>query len=143
MLNAKINLDEVVHLIPITEDLFTKYRIVNELAGMSLEVNPLLNPKKEELKNIPIINWDKEDFKDKTHTEIELVLAEKEKEFENLLQIEIVKALNLDLKEGFNIFFGDSYICKDSDNFVIHYDAELCEFDRDEYYEDVINDILE
>lgn len=143
MLKAKLNLDGVEHFISITDDLFTKYRIMNELAGMSLEVNPLLHPKKEELKDIPIIYWDKEDFNDKTHTEIELVLADKEKEFQNLFQIEIVKDLKINLKEGFNIYFMDSYNCDDNDNYVIHYDAELCEFNRDEYFDDVIDAILE
>lgn len=142
MLKAKIKLDEVEYLIPITEDLFTKYRIMNELASMSLEVNPMLNPSKKELESLPYIYWDKEDFNNKTHTEIQLVLAEKEKEFEDLFQIEIVKVLNLNLKEGFNIYFADSYICNDEDDYVISYDAELCEFNREEYFDDVIYDIL-
>ena len=142
MLNAKIKLNEVEHLIPITEDLFTKYRITNELASMSLEVNPMLHPQKKELEGLPYVYWNKEDFTNKTHTEIELVLADKEKEFQNQFQSEIVKALKIKLKKGFNIYFMDSYNCEDSDNYVIHYEAELCEFNRDDYFEDVIYDIL-
>ena len=138
---ARINLESKTHLIPISDELFTKYRIMEELACMALETEPIMNCK-DELKEVPIIYWKKSDLRNDENDDINKILLTKEEEFENEFQDAIVKELGLKLLENQNIFFGDAYRVKDSDSFVLDYEIELeDDFDRKLYFQDHLNAI--
>lgn len=138
MKKAKITLKKYTFIINISDELAYKNRIIDELAGMSLENNPLLNPRKE-LHDIPIIYWPKEDFSNKTHTDIEKILLEKEEEYQNLFQEEIVNQLGLQLKKKRWIYFGDEYKVSDKDDFVIDCEIRISKGNRHDYFQDKLD----
>lgn len=138
---GRINLEGKIHLIPISDELFTKYRIMEELASMALETEPIMNCK-DELKEVPIIYWEQSDLRNDENDDINKILLTKEAEFQNEFQDAIVKELGLKLIKNQNIFFGDAYKVKDSDSFVLDYEIELeHNFDRKHYFQDQLNAI--
>lgn len=91
-------------VIELNEEEYKKYRIIEELASMAIESNPLLNAR-EELKNVPLVYWKEEDFESEENEKINEILDGKNVEFEGIL----TDKLDLDLKDGEGIYFGDFY----------------------------------
>jgi hypothetical protein len=102
--------------INIYDELEYKHRIIEELAGMSLENDPVLNCK-EELKGIPLVYWSKEAWENKTHTEINEILEKKEEEFDELLSELIIEQMpEFKTKEGDYLCFHEFYNTSKEDN---------------------------
>lgn len=93
-----------ITIIELTEEEHKKYRIIEELACMSLETYPLLNPK-EENKGKPFILWNSEDFENEENNKINEILDQKNKEFEDILS----EKLGLSKEEKDSVFFGDQF----------------------------------
>ena len=126
---AKIFLNDKINFIEVDEDLYYKSRIINELATMALEKSPMLHPK-EELKNVPYIFWNTDDFEDEEENKIQAILEVKEEEFNNLLYKEVIKQLKLKLKKKQYLYMFEDYQINAEDKakgIVIACSIEICE----------------
>lgn len=111
---AKLDYKGKSFIIDITDDLDYRYRIINELSGMAIERNPMLQPKKE-LINVPFIEWDSKDLYDDEEEKIQEIILKHEDEFNTLFEPLVIKGLNIKLKGKEGIWFGDSYSISDED----------------------------
>ena len=115
-------------IIDITEEIDYRYRIIEELATMAMERNPMLNVK-EELKNVPYVFWAKEDLYDTEEEKIQEIFEIREEELHNILELILAKVLNVDLTKKF-IWFGDNYHQTEDEkkeNITIHWEIEICD----------------
>ena len=153
MKKAKITLTGgEVSIIDITEDIDYRFRIIEELSGMSLENNPVLHPK-DHLKDLPLIYWNPDDFTNETHEKIEEILRQRELEFEEIFSKHILEKLGITLKEDEFVFFGDSYLItpeEQEQGITIHYEITIEDVsnyqleikEEIEKNEDIINNLV-
>lgn len=115
------------NIIEITDEIDQRWRIIEELAAMSLETFPMLHPK-EGKEKIPFVEWSEEDFENEENTKINEVLEKKEEEFTAIFSKLIIEKLNLKLKKNQMIFFGDSKRIlpeEKVENICIHQEIEI------------------
>lgn len=142
MKKAKIKFSNgTTNVIDITEDIDYRFRIIEELSGMSMENNPVLHPK-DHLKDLPLIYWNPDDFTNETHEKIEEVLKQRELEFEEIFSKHILEKLGITLKENEFFYFGDSYLItkeEEEQGITIHYEITI--EDVSNYYVNIVDDI--
>ena len=104
---ARITFKKRTELVLINEDLFKRYRIIEELSLMAMEVSPFNNIPDED-KHKPFIIMPHL-FEHCEYDDIYQVIDEKMNEFEELMTPIILNHFNIKLKRKQLLYFGESY----------------------------------
>ena len=123
---ARITFNKKNELVLINEDLFKRYRIIEELSLMAMEVSPFNNIPDED-KHKPLISMP-HIFEHSEYDDIYEVIDDKMNQFNELMTPIILNHFNIKLKKKQLLYFGESYQMSKDDlknGIVMHYCVEI------------------